>query len=92
MAASTIVTCTKNTWVKVTGVGGVTSATIHRLSVAPGLYRQAIVLTGVAAPTDDSTAALMFSDSPNEEKVTHPAAIDYYVKAVGAAGSVRVDA
>jgi hypothetical protein len=90
MAAPLVVTCTKDTWVKV--ATGITSATIHRLSVAPNLYRQTFVLTTVAAPTDDSTAALMFSDSPNEEIVESSAAIDYYVKAVGAAGSVRVDA
>jgi hypothetical protein len=92
MAAPVIKTCTKDTWVKVTAAGGVTTATIHRLSVAPNLYRQTFVLTGASAPTDDSTAALMFSDSPNEEIVQSGAAIDYYVKAVGAAGSVRVDA
>ena len=90
MAASTVETCTANTWKKV--ATGITSVTIHRLSVAPSLYKQAIVLTGVAAPTDDSTAALMFSDSPNEEIVKSSAGIDYYVKAVKNDGSVRVDA
>jgi hypothetical protein len=79
-----------NTWVKV--ATGITTATIHRMSVAPNLYRQTFVLTGASAPANDSTAALMFSDSPNEEIVESSAAIDYYVKAVGAAGSVRVDA
>ena len=90
MAAPVVVSCTVNQWTLV--ATAVTSATIHRLSVSPGLYRQTFVLTGEAAPTDDSTAALMFSDSPNEEVVVSGAAIDYYVKAVGAAGSVRVDA
>lgn len=90
MAAPTAVTCTLNTWVKV--ATSITSATIHRVSVAPGLYKQTYVLTGSAAPTDDNTAALMFSDSPNEEIHESSQAVDYYVKAVGAAGLVRVDA
>lgn len=90
MAAPSVVTCTADTWVKV--ATGITSATIHRLSVAPNVYRQTYVLTGVAAPADDSMAALMFSDSPNEEIHKSSEAVDYYVKAVGVAGSVRVDA
>lgn len=90
MAAPVIVTCTADTWVKV--ATAITSATFHRISVAPNVYRMTHVNTGAAAPTDDSTAALMFSDSPNEEIFNNPVASDFYVKAVRGDGSVRRDA
>lgn len=90
MAAPVVVACTANTWVLV--ATAITSATFHRISVLPGVYRMTHVNTGDAAPADDSTAALMFSDSPNEEIFANSVASDFYVKAVGAAGSVRRDA
>jgi hypothetical protein len=89
MAAPVTVTCTADTWVKV--ATGVTSAVIHRISTAPNVYKMTYVATAAAAPTDDSLAALMFSDSPNEEKFSNSASSDIYVKAVKVAGEVRVD-
>jgi hypothetical protein len=89
MAAPVAVTCTKDTWTLVKA--GVTSTIIHRLSVAPNVYKMTYVGNGAAAPTDDSLAALMFSDSPNEEVFNNAASSDIYVKAVGVDGEVRVD-
>ena len=90
MANPVIVTCTADTWIKV--LTEVTTAVIHRLSLAPNVYKQTYVVTTDPAPTDDSTAALMFSKNPNEEEVSSAASVDVYVKAVKVAGSVRVDA
>jgi hypothetical protein len=89
MAAPVVVVCAKNTWEKV--ATGVTSAVLHRISIAPHLYKMTYVDTEDPSPTDDSLAALMFSDSPNEEEFNSSDLSDIYVKAVGAAGLVRVD-
>ena len=89
MATPVVVTCTADTWVKV--LTGVTTAVIHRISLAPNVYKQTYVPTTDTAPTDDSTAALMFSRHPNEEEVSSASSVDIYVKAVKVDGSVRVD-
>lgn len=89
MAANPVViTCTADTWVRV--VENKTAGTIDRLSVAPNVYKRTYRLTGQAAPTDDTDAALMFGES-NQHVISHSAAIDVYVKAVRVDGSVRVD-
>jgi hypothetical protein len=104
MAAPVNVTCTANNWVKV--ATGVTSILIKRISVSPNIYKILIkrisvspniykithVNTGGGAPTDDSLASLMFSDSPNEEKFSNAASSDIYVKAVKVDGEVQVQA
>jgi hypothetical protein len=89
MATPVSVTCTADTWVKV--ATGVTSTIIHRISTAPNVYKMTYVPNAAAAPADDSLAALMFSDSPNEEKFTNSSSSDVYVKAVKVDGEVRVD-
>jgi len=86
MANPAIVTCTKDTWVKV--ATSVTAGQVHLLSGAPSQYSQTYRATGEAAPTTLAEAVVI-------PGVTLPlsaaAAIDVYVYAHGAAGSVRVD-
>lgn len=88
MAASTPITCTANTWVKV--ATNVTSAIIHKLSLSPNVYKQTYVNTGAAAPANDNNAILAFGDS-DEYVFSDSTASDIYIKAVGVAGSVRTD-
>ena len=89
MAANPVVVpCPAGDWTKV--ATNVKAGTVDRLSVAPNLYKRTYRLTGQAAPTDDSDAALMFGES-NQHVISHSVEIDVYVKAVRAAGSVRVD-
>ena len=88
MSASAPITCTANTWVKV--ATNVTSALIHKLSVAPNVYKQTYVDTTDPAPTDDNNAVLAFGSS-DEFSFSDSTASDIYIKAVGVAGSVRTD-
>ena len=89
MAADPVVVpCPAGAWTKVatnTKIG-----TIDRLSVSPNVYKRTYRLTGTGAPTDDADAALLFGES-NQHTISHSVEIDVYVKAVGVAGSVRVD-
>ena len=88
MPASAPIACAADTWVKV--ATGVTSAVIHKLSVAPSLYKQTYVPTTDPAPTDDDNAVLAFGScdsfifSDSDES-------DIYIKAVKNDGSVRTD-
>ena len=89
MAADPVViTCTADTWIKVATAK--LTGTIYRLSVLPNLYKQTVRVTGNPAPTDDSDAALIFGKG-DQESPSYDSAVDIYIKAVGAAGSVRVD-
>ena len=88
MGASAPITCTANTWVKV--ATNVTSAIIHKLSVAPNLYKQTYVNTGAAVPANENNAILAFGVS-DEFSFSDATASDVYIKAVGAAGLVRTD-
>ena len=88
MAASAPITCTANTWVKV--ATNVTSATIHKLSVSPNIYKETHVATGAAAPANENNAILAFSGC-DSFIFSASAASDVYIKAVGVAGSVRTD-
>lgn len=88
MANPVVVVCTANTWVKV--ATGITSSVIHKLSVAPSLYKQTYRTTLDPAPTNDTDAAVLF-ESSSSETFSNSGASDVYVKAVGADGSVRVD-
>lgn len=90
MANPAIFTCTANTWVKV--ATAVTSATLHKRSNEPNVYKQTFRLTAEAAPTDDSDAALLFAGGGTVEQISNDVAIDVYVKAVGVDGEVRTDA
>ena len=89
MAASAPITCTANTWIKV--ATAVTSATIHKLSTLPNVYKETYVANLAAAPTNDDNAILAFGEKDLFEFIDS-ASSDVYIKAVGVDGSVRVDA
>ena len=88
MAAPAVFACPADTWVKV--AINVTVGVIRKVSVAPNVYLQTFRLTTGTAPTDNSDAVLIFGESIISE-IKNTAGIDVYVKAVGAAGEVRVD-
>lgn len=85
MANPIIVACAADTWVKV--ATGITSGNIHIRDTKPNRYLQTYRLTTQAAPTDDADA-IPFDPSV---LIATSASSDIYVKAIGAAGSVRVD-
>jgi len=88
MANPAIVSCTKDTWVLV--AQNVTAGAIYNM--APTVqYMQTYRMTGQAAPSADTDAVLAFDDPFVPLVISAPAAIDVYLKAVGVAGSVRVD-
>lgn len=89
MAEPVVVACPADVWTKV--ATGVTSATIHRLSTAPNVYKQTYRNTTNPAPADNADAAIMFSAFPDQEDISNDVAIDVYVQPAGKAGSVRVD-
>ena len=84
-----VVPCAADTWVKV--ATAVTSATIHKIGLLPGVYKWTYVANLAAAPTDDSDAVLAFGDKDLLEFIDS-ASSDVYIKAVKKDGSVRVDA
>lgn len=84
-----VIACPADVWTKV--ATNVTTAALHRLSVAPNVYMQTYRGTGEAAPINNNDAAIMFSASPDEELISNDVAIDVYVQPVGVAGSVRLD-
>ena len=86
MADPAIVACTKDTWVKV--ATNVTAGMVHLLSSAPNQYSQTYRMTGEAAP---STLAEAVTVPTTTLTISAAAAIDVYIYAHGAAGSVRVD-
>jgi hypothetical protein len=88
MSASAPITCTADTWVKV--ATNVTSATIHKLSNSPNVYKQTHVDTGAAAPANDNNAVLAFGQC-DSFIFSESTASDVYIKAVRVAGSVRTD-
>lgn len=86
MANPAVVACTKDAWTKV--ATNVTAGQVHILSKAPSQYAHTYRLTGEAAPTTLTEAVVM---SQTSLPISAAAAIDVYVYAYGAAGSVRVD-
>ena len=84
-----VVSCPAGVWTLV--AASVTSATIHKRSHAPELYLQTYRIAGQAAPTDDALAILIFA-SGLLHNFAHTPVVDLYIKAVGADGSVRLDA
>lgn len=88
MADPVVVTCTKDTWVKV--ATSVTSGQVHKLGLSPNLYFQTYRLTGGAAPTNLADAVTAFVNTDTED-IAASAGIDVYLYAKGAVGSVRVD-
>jgi len=87
MANPVTVLCTEGVYTKI--ATNVTSGIVHKLLTGP-VYKQTYRLTGQAAPTLETEAALMFENSMSEE-ISADAAIDVYVWCIGAAGKVRVD-
>ncbi len=83
-----IVVCTADTWVKV--ADAVMVGLIHKLSTAPNHYKQTYRVDGEAAPMDDDDAVVAFADGAPLER-SADAAIDVYIKAIGADGQVRLD-
>jgi hypothetical protein len=86
MANPAVTACTKDAWTKV--ATNVTAGKVHILSNAPNQYSQTYRTTGEAAPT---TLAEAVAIPDVTFTITAAAAIDVYVYAHGAAGSVRVD-
>lgn len=85
-SAPSIVTCTADTWVKV--ADSVLICIIHKTEFAPAKYLHTYRLEDAAAPTNDNDA-VMWADL--SLLVNFDEAVDVYVKAIGAAGEVRVD-
>ena len=88
MSASAEIPCPAGVWTIV--ATNVTSAIIHKLSVAPGVYKQTYVNNGDAAPTDDDNAVLAFGGC-DSFIFSESTLSDVYIKAVGADGEVRTD-
>lgn len=86
MANPAVTACTKNAWTKV--ATNVTAGMIHILNGNPTQYSHTYRLTGGDAPTTLAEAVVIESRSLT---ISAPAAIDVYLYAHGAAGSVRVD-
>lgn len=86
MANPVVTACTKDAWTKV--ATNVTSGQVHILSKAPNQYSHTYRATGEAAPTTLTEAVVMAQISM---PISAPTAIDVYIYAHGAAGSVRVD-
>lgn len=89
MANPLKVPCPANVWTKV--ATGVTSGTVVKLDSTPAKYLQTYRLTGETAPSDDTDAGILFEFDKNSAEIGHNVSIDVYVKAVTAAGAVRVD-
>lgn len=86
MANPAVTACAKDAWTKV--ATNVTAGQVHILSKAPSQYAHTYRLTGGDAPTTIAEAVVMEETSI---PISAAAAIDVYVYAYGAAGSVRVD-
>lgn len=89
--ASSFVTCTANTWVKV--ATNVTTGMIHKVKNNPAVYLQAFVPTGDPAPSGRSAGVDAFKDSISHStaKIENSSAVDVYIWADESAGQVRVD-
>ena len=85
MADPVLVTCTKDTWVKV--ATNVTTGLVWKTNENPN-YLQTYVMTGNPAPSDLSKA-VPIDTWPIPISAT--AGIDVYIYAQGAAGEIRID-
>lgn len=89
MAANpVIIQCPANTWVKV--IDGVSSGVVHLKEGVAESFLQTYRVAGQAAPIDNSDAVPIFT-TENFALISNDAPIDVYIKAIGKAGSVRVD-
>ncbi|MEE9499581.1 MAG: hypothetical protein V3V24_09610 [Nitrospinaceae bacterium] len=84
-----VVSCPDDTWILV--APNTQSASIHKLSVEPGVYKQTYRISGQAAPTDDTDAIIIF-ETDTLHIFSHSPGVDIYIKAIGGDGSVRLDA
>lgn len=88
MANPSVVACAADTWVKV--ASAVTAGALYNMTPTVE-YMQTYRMAGQAAPSNNDGAILAFSDPYAPLAISAAAAIDVYLKAVGANGSVRVD-
>lgn len=88
MANPAIVTCPKDTWTKV--ATNVTAGVIYNM-LPEVEYVQTYRMTGGSAPANDTDAVPAFIYKHDPIGISSTAAIDVYLKAIGEAGSVRVD-
>lgn len=84
-----VITCPDGVWTLV--ALNTQSATIHKVSVEPGLYKQTYRISGQAAPTVDDDAIIIL-DTDTLHVFSHSPGVDIYIKAIGGDGSVRLDA
>jgi hypothetical protein len=84
------VACTADAWTKV--VNNKTNATIHKYSTAPNPYYHTYRVTGDPAPSGAPATADAIEWKGDAIVVNFDTAVDVYLYANGAAGSVRVDA
>jgi hypothetical protein len=89
MANPAIVTCAKDVWTLV--ASGITEGAIYNMSPTVP-FMQTYRMGGSSAPASDVDAFPAFSDAYAPLAISAAEAIDVYMKAVGIAGSVRVDA
>lgn len=89
MANPVLVTCTKDTWVKV--ATNVTVGQVHKMTEAPAQYNHTYRDTGEAAPTLKSEGVQIFIKNENSIPIAAEAGIDVYIMALEADGIVRVD-
>ncbi len=84
-----VVSCPEDVWTLV--AFNTQSASIHKLSLEPGSYKQTYRISGQAAPTDDADAIIIF-ETDTGHVFSHSPGVDIYIKAIGGDGSVRLDA
>ena len=85
-----VVPCPEGVWTLV--AAGTASASMHKLSNAPGVYKQTYRIANDPAPTDDTDAIKIFIGGEITHSFSHSPGVDIYIKAIGADGSVRLDA
>lgn len=78
--------CPDGVWTKV--ADSVESCILHKINFAPNHYLHTYRVEDDPAPTNDNDAAPW---DANSLIVNSDGAIDVYIKAVGAAGEVRLD-
>ena len=84
-----VVPCPKGVWTMV--AENTQSATIHKLSLEPSVYKQTYRISGRTAPTDDLDAIKIF-ETATSHVFSHSPGIDVYIKAIGNDGKIRLDA
>ncbi len=88
MANPTTIECPKDTWTLV--ASSVTRGVVRRKKLNPNKYLQTYRDTGDDAPTEVDEGQVTFQQG-EMAVISSATAIDVYIMAVDAAGSVRVD-